>query len=281
MQHHHAYLASCMLENNLSEPVLGVIFDGVGFGLDKAIWGGEFIIGDYASFKRIGAFDYFGMVGKDKTIEEPWRIAAYILYKILGKRMFTANIKFTKDISWKQLDIIMQLIDRKHFVYTSSVGRLFDALLSLLRLNDRISYEAEAALRVEMEALKIRGAKFKKPYRFKIKKKNNFYVVRWQELFLDIVDDIENRVPPSAVAYRFHYTLGKIIEKLSMLVKQEYNINKDVFSGGVFQNWLLSQITLEELHNKGFLVYTHSRFSPNDSCISVGQVAVARAKLKS
>jgi len=280
VQHHHAHLASCMLENNLNGPVLGVIFDGVGFGLDGAIWGGEFIIGDYANFKRIGAFDYFGMVGKDKAIQEPWRIAAYILYRILGKRMFTVNIKFTKEIPYKQLDLIIRLIGKKYFVYTSSVGRLFDALSSLLRLNDSISYEAEAALRVEMEALKIKGAKLKKPYRFKIKKQKNFYVIGWQELFLDIVCDIENKTPSSVIAYRFHYTLGKIVERLCMLAKQEYNINKVVLSGGVFQNWLLSQITLRELHSRGFLVYTHSRFSPNDSCISVGQVAVARAKLK-
>ncbi len=279
VQHHHAHLVSCMVENNLYKPVLGVIFDGIGFGLDGAVWGGEFLVGSRKDFKRVGFFEYFGLVGKDKAIEEPWRVTLYFLYKLFKEKIFDLDIDFVKEISPSQLNLIIHLIKQKYLIYTSSVGRLFDALASLLRLNDRISYEAEAAINLEMIALKTKGDFYNQPYRFEIVKRNA-YIIKWEQIFLDIISDIKRKKSYSVIAARFHYTLGKIIERLCILLRKEYNINEIVLSGGVFQNWFLSQITLQFLRKKGFLVYTHSRFSPNDSCISVGQVAVAHAKLK-
>jgi hydrogenase maturation protein HypF len=272
IQHHHAHAAACMLENRLEEEVVGVIFDGIGFGQDQKVWGGEFLICDLKRFKRVAYFDYFGLIGIDKAIEEPFRVTFYILYQLFGKSAFSLDLDFVKDIPISTLKLFISLIKAKKFILTSSAGRLFDALASLLRLKDSITYEAEAAILLEMVALDFRGRV--NPYPFKLEGQK-VLKIKWQPIFYQIVKDLIDGRSNSYIAYRFHYTLACIIREVCVKIRKQNQLSKVVLSGGVFQNWLLLTLTTRILRQEQFLVYVHSRFPCNDACISVGQVAIA------
>ncbi len=275
VQHHHAHMASCMLENGLKESVIGVIFDGIGFGLDRNIWGGEFFVGNFSRFLRVGYFDYFALLGYEKAIKEPLRVAFYILYSIFGRNTSLA-IDFFKDIPKATLKLLESLIKSKRFILTSSVGRLFDGLASLLRLKDVVSYEAEAAILVETIAEDFKEKV--SPYPFFIKEGRTLRI-DWKPFFAGIVKDIENKTPSSYIAYRFHYTLACIVKEVCVKIRKRYKLNKVVLSGGVFQNKLLLTLTEQLLRQKDFFVYTHSRFPCNDEGVSVGQVVIASYKI--
>lgn len=273
VQHHYAHAASCMLEHNLNQKVIGVIFDGTGLGSDGKIWGGEFLVCDTQGFRRAAHFDYFGLLGADKAVQEPFRTAVYILYDIFKNQFDSLDINFTRRIPEKTKRLLVSLIKSKNYVSCSSAGRLFDATASLLGLKDEITYEAEAAILLEMLAYKYKGKKVT-PYTFEIRK-GNIIRINWQPLFAEIITDITAKKDKSLIAYKFHYTLACIITETCRQLRVKYNLNKIVLSGGVFQNWLLLTLSTGLLRKNKFQVYTHSRFPCNDSCISSGQAAIA------
>ena len=232
VQHHHAHMASCMLENNIEDTVIGVVFDGMGLGLDECAWGGEFLVGDRSHFLRAGFFDYFGLVGADAAVKQPLRIALYILYALWGEHLKDCGIDFIKEIDERRMRLLLQLIRRKHFVLTSSVGRMFDALSSLLRLKDTVSYEAEAAISLEMLAQSAK-IKYRRPYSFDIIKQPGVLgrskgtcIIKWQPLFRDIIIDLQQHRAAALIAWRFHYTLANIIEQFCCQLRHNYGINK-------------------------------------------------------
>ncbi|MFH1768704.1 MAG: carbamoyltransferase HypF [Candidatus Omnitrophota bacterium] len=279
VQHHHAHAASCMLENGLNEKVIAVVFDGIGFGPDRAVWGGEFFICDRKEFKRAGFFDYFAMIGKDKAVKEPRRVAFYILHELYRERVKDADMEFMRNFSKEEIVLFKMMIKNKSFVYTSSVGRLFDAVASLLNIRHYNTYEGEAAVNLEMAALD-KQEKEKKAYAFDIVNKNKRYRIKWQPLFGEIIDDVLRKKEKGRIAFKFHYTLSAIIKEMCQLLRRDCGLNKVVFSGGVFQNWLLLNMAAKEVRKAGFDLYTHSRFPPNDGCISLGQAAGADAVCK-
>ncbi len=279
VQHHHAHAVSCMVENNLNEDVIAVVFDGVGLGTDGAIWGGEFLVCNRRRIRRYAHFDYFPLVGKDKAIEEPYRVAAALLYEVFGEEVYDLKGKFVEEVGEKTVGMLVKLIQTKHYVPSSSVGRLFDAVASLLRLKDKISYEAEAAILLEMVA-RTRGRISVSPYTLTVKRKKGKYVIEWRQMIKELVNDVNSGSSAEEVSYRFHLSLAEVTAQVCSLIKEDTGYEKLVLSGGVFQNALLLNMVMRRLRERGLKVYIHSRFPPNDECISVGQVAVAAEKIK-
>ncbi|MDP2922588.1 MAG: carbamoyltransferase HypF [Candidatus Omnitrophota bacterium] len=277
VQHHHAHLAACLFENNIQGKVIGVCFDGVGLGLDNNIWGGEFFIADKKDFQRAGHFKYFGLIGQDKATEEPGRVAFCLLHSILGENLFNLDMEFIRFFSKKELDIFLRLISNKEFTLSSSAGRLFDAAASILSIKNKITYEAEAAILLEMLATDYKGKIIN--YEFAIDKENNSYIVDWQPVFLGLLNDIKKGKSHPFIAYKFHYTFANIIKEMSKILRRNCGIDKVVLSGGVFQNALLLRLAVKLLEKANFSVYYHHRFPFNDGAISIGQVVVANENI--
>jgi len=266
--HHHAHIASCMLDNNLGCKVLGVAWDGAGYGLDKTIWGGEFLLSNYENFSRVASFRPFYLIGGERAIREPRRILLSILYEIYGENCFELNFiknKFSK----KEINILKKMIGKDIMLFkTSSVGRLFDAVASILNLKQKLNFEGQGAIMVESIAENTSDS-----YSFKLRK-SDIWIINWEPLFLEIIDDIKHKINLGIIAGKFHNTLVKIIGEIARKSK----IKKIVLSGGVFQNSYLTRKVVSFL-GKNFEIYIHDKIPPNDAGISVGQVIIGANKL--
>lgn len=280
IQHHHAHIASCMFENNLraGEKVIGVCFDGLGYGSDATIWGGEFFLADCRDFERAGHIEPFGLLGGDEASQQPWRIGFYFLYKIFKDTMWNLDIEFVRNLDKKKCKVLKKLLNSNLTPYTSSMGRIFDAASSLLGIRDIITYEAQAAIELEMLATRYRHNE-PKGYSFEIKPEGKKFIIKIDNLIKEIVDDLQHQKEKSAIAFRFHVTIKDIICKVCALLKGKWGIDKVVLSGGVFQNKLLLDLVTCSLPDCGFRVYTHSRIPTNDEGISVGQLIIANCIL--
>lgn len=271
VQHHHAHMASCMADNSLDEPVIGVTFDGTGFGTDGAVWGGEFLIGDYRGFRRAAHLRYVGMPGGDRAIREPWRMAtAHLADAGAGSEIFRNRVDRTK---W---NFIERMLERRlNCPYTSSAGRLFDAIAVLATGRDRVSYEGQAA--IEMEWLAT-GVPPDEVYPFEIDAGGAVdepLVVDTRPLIRAVVGDVEDGVSANLIARRFHSALVDLIATVCGRLRQTTGIGSIVLTGGVFLNALLTVEVLARLSGDGFRVYRHRLVPPNDGGLSLGQLAVA------
>jgi hydrogenase maturation protein HypF len=263
-QHHIAHFAAILGENNLidsDEPVLGVIWDGTGLGNDGQIWGGEFFIYQHYKFTRLSHFDYFDFILGDKMPREP-RISALSVTKKCDIPKELLQKKFSA-YEWKNYQTLLQKPDN---LKTSSAGRLFDAIASLLDLKNRAHFEGEAAMLLEAQA-----QAFVNRHRHDYSEE---YPLHFQEpcvpvktLFQGIMDDVQAGKNKGAIAWKFHYSLAGLIAETT----QKTNIHKIAFSGGVFQNALLTDLILHQLKDKNEL-YFHKKLSPNDENISFGQL---------
>jgi hydrogenase maturation protein HypF len=260
VQHHHAHIASAMAENNLANKnVIGIAFDGTGLGLDNKIWGGEFFICNYSKFKRVAHLREIPLVGAERAIVEPWRlVAAWFGFDRdfdkggLLKRIYKAGINTP---------------------LTSSMGRLFDAAASLVLGRNNAAFEAELA--IALEALAAKSRPQKRGYRFKIAKTSGGYIIDPKFILDSLIEDLKKKETKEVMAWRFHYSVAQMIEKTCLLLRGDSGINSVVFSGGVFQNRVLLNLTLDLLYSKGFKVYRHRKLSCNDSSISLGEAAAA------
>jgi len=277
VQHHHAHLAACLFENNIDKRVIGVCFDGAGLGADGAVWGGEFFITDKKDYVRAGHFKYFGLLGADKAVQEPARVAFYMLYNIYGNNLFKLDLGCLDYFKKLEKNIFCKLIENKEPIMTSSAGRLFDAAASILNIKHKVSYEAEAAVSLEMLAGGAKPAA--SSFEFSINKENNIYVINWQDIFSGIVNDLKVKKDKGYIAYKFHFTCAKIIKEISVLLRKDSGLNDVALSGGVFQNFLLLSLTLKLLKKEGFSVYYHKRIPTNDSGVSAGQAVVANENI--
>jgi hydrogenase maturation protein HypF len=281
VQHHHAHMASCMAENKVAEKqkVIGVIWDGTGYGTDGKIWGGEFLIGDYAGFERVAHFCYRPMPGGDQAVREPWRMAASYL---LSAGVDPAE--HLTPIPTEQLRTLRQMIDRQlNCPQTSSVGRLFDAVAALLRIRSYVSFEGQAAM--ELEALALRApalcAQSQTGYSIEMPRlvpglPQEIDVSPW---ILAIIEDLRSGVSGPEIANRFHASLVDLIVHQCCALKASHGINRVALSGGVFMNALLLQGAFNKLQNEGFEVLCHKLVPANDGGISLGQLAVGVATL--
>lgn len=272
VQHHHAHIVSCMAENNIKEKVMGVAYDGTGYGDDGKIWGGEFLLCDLKKYFRVGHLKYYPLPGGDKAIEEPWRMAYSYLYSIYGPKAKTLDIDFNHRMDYDKLSIIEKMIDKNiNSPLTSSCGRLFDAASSLIGIRDEINYEGQAAM--ELESLCAFG--IKERYKFCIYKEGKEFIIDPQEIFIDIIEDLKRGIDKKVMAAKFHNTVAEFTLNLCGKIKENTGINKIALSGGVFQNHYLTEKIISLLERDDFRVYTQRIVPPNDGGISLGQVVVA------
>lgn len=277
IQHHHAHIASCMLSNNINGKIIGVAFDGTGFGSDGNIWGGEFLIANFNNFRRVGHLKYIPMPGATKAILEPWRMAASWLDNIYKDKVLALNIDFTKRLNKTKFKIIRQMLKQNiNSPLTSSAGRLFDAVASLVIARDKVSFEAQAAVELEELAFEAIDMQFAS-YGFKIKK-GDCLVIDPSQMFREIIRDLKKKIPAEKIAYKFHCTVVTMIKDLCLILRKKTKLNKVVLSGGVFQNRIISELTLDLLGSENFEVFTHKQIPINDAGISIGQAVIANAK---
>jgi len=272
VQHHHAHVVSCMVENGVEEPVIGVALDGTGYGTDGRIWGGEFLVADYRGFKRMGHLEYVPMPGGTAAIERPYRMALGYLSALLGRDAATSGLAFLDGVGSEEIDLALRQVERKlNAPLTSSCGRLFDAVSALIGVRGAIDYEAQAAIELEMAA----DEGEREPYPFSIEAQGDAGVVRLRGLFEGLLADIEDGAGRGAMSGRFHGTVAAIVAEMCRRIAAETGIRTVALSGGVFQNRLLLRLAEAALRDAGFEVLTHAEVPTNDGGVSLGQAVVA------
>ena len=285
VQHHYAHILSCMTENDCHDPVIGVAFDGTGYGTDGTIWGGEILLADYENFTRFGSITPFLQIGGDASAKEGWRIAVSMIYG------------YTKDreLAWKIIEklglcneqeskVQFTMADRKiNAVISTSVGRLFDAVSAILGIRRQSSFEGEASMALEFaaeayEQQNIMQGRDEKPDRLVYEKEERF-ILNTRMLVQQIVEEKMQGADSGRLAYLFHQVLAEQITAACIEARSNSGRKKVALSGGVFQNRLLLRLTEEQLEQEGFEVLRHHMIPPNDGGIAIGQAAYGMWRL--
>ena len=285
VQHHYAHILSCMTENDCQEPVIGVAFDGTGYGTDGTIWGGEILLADYENFTRAGSIAPFLQIGGDISAKEGWRIAVSMIYG------------YTKDReqAWKMMEklglcseqesrVQFTMADRKlNAVVSTSVGRLFDAVSAILGFRRQSSFEGEASMALEFAAEAYEQYNLQKQKGNQdhlLYKEDGRLILNTQTLVQQITEAKLQGADSGRLAYLFHQTLAEQITAACMEVRNVSGRQKVALSGGVFQNRLLLRLTEERLMEEGFEVLRHRMVPPNDGGIAIGQAAYGMYQLQ-
>jgi hydrogenase maturation protein HypF len=270
VQHHHAHIASCMAENGLREKVIGVAFDGAGFGTDGRIWGGEFLICDYGGFERCAHLRYVPLPGGDRAAKQGWRMAASHLYDALGPNYRALDLPCWNDASdagWKLLDRVIA----KRAIMTSSCGRLFDAVSAICGISGESSYEGESAMLLEAAA----EGDGNEQYEVLLQTDTVPWTIDTRTLISRVARDISSGLAPRIVSSRFHNTMALMIASVCKALRESNGLDKVCLSGGSFQNSTLLTHAVRLLREAGFQVFLHSRVPPNDGGLSLGQAVIA------
>jgi hydrogenase maturation protein HypF len=274
VQHHHAHVAACMAEHRLTGPVIGVAFDGAGYGPDGAVWGGEFLVADYTGFERVGHLGYVPMPGGDRAAREPFRMALAHLLRTFGD--WDPRWPPVREASPAECGMIRWQIEHEvNAPRTSSMGRLFDAVASLAGVRHRARFEAQAAMELEALAEGLAGG----PYPVDITGDAPL-VLEPGPMIRGVVDDLADGARPTRIAARFHATVAEAVVRVSERVRASRGLDRVVLTGGVFQNAILLGATRQRLDASGFEVFSHHLVPPNDGGIALGQAAVAHARLQ-
>jgi hydrogenase maturation protein HypF len=276
IQHHHAHIAACMAEYGLdgSSPVIGIAFDGTGYGEDGAIWGGEILISDYKGYQRPMHMEYFPLPGGDAAIKKPARTALGLLWS-LGFD-WDDRLACVSEFSDEERLILRRQLERKlNTPLTSSVGRLFDAAAALAGVRQEVNYEAQAA--IEFEALVDPTETGSYPFELDTSKtcREHNRSVRVRSMYEALMGDVLSGVPIPKISARFHNSLAEVVRASSESIRSETNINEVMLSGGVWQNITLLRRTLSLLRAGGFDVYIHRKVPANDGGLSLGQAVIA------
>jgi hydrogenase maturation protein HypF len=272
VQHHHAHIASCLADNDEDGPVIGVAFDGTGYGTDGTIWGGEFLLADLATAERAGHLAGVPMPGGAAAIRQPWRMAAVYLAAAFPDGLPGGlAVAARNQVAWP--DVLAMAQRGINAPVTSSCGRLFDAVAALLGVRDSINYEGQAA--VELEQLAVSTPQAGYPARIT---PGPPLTVAGPDLVRAAAEDLLEGVPPAVASARFHYGVAAMIGRVCQRLRESSGLGTVALSGGVFQNLLLLGPTVDVLERAGFRVLTHARVPPNDGGISLGQAAVAAAQ---
>ncbi len=270
VQHHHAHIASCLVENGYSDAVVGIALDGLGLGTDGTAWGGELLVADLDGFRRVGHLRQVALVGGDRAAREPWRMAVAWLAAALGDEA-AERYGRTVDERWPT---ILTLAHRPDALLTSSAGRLFDAVAAILGLRARITYEAQAAIELEAAAsgqpLAGLGG-----YDLALTDGADGIVMDPAPLLAKVVADADVGVAPGVISAGFHAGLGRGVAAAATRVASEHGLGTVALSGGVFQNSRLTAVVVDTLRAAGLAVLVHRHLPPNDGGISIGQAAVA------
>ena len=280
IQHHHAHIVSCLAENGVTgKRVIGVALDGTGYGTDGKVWGGEFLLATEKGFERAGHLRYVPLPGGDAAVKEPWRMAVSYLYQAFGRDFLSLPLNFNKRIKRKKVSTLLTMIEKGiNSPDTSSCGRLFDAVSSLIGICDVATYEAQAAIELEMAAEK--KMRVRQSYPYQTNEENGIFVVDCVPIIQDIVKDLKKDICKTTIAAKFHRTCIDIVCQLCKQIRVRTGIDKVALSGGVFQNRLLLEGALDRLNRNKFTVYRHSKVPCNDRGISLGQAVIAGEKIK-
>ncbi|MFL6278301.1 MAG: carbamoyltransferase HypF [Blastocatellia bacterium] len=269
--HHHAHIASCMADNGIQDQVIGVAMDGLGFGSDGRFWGGEFFVADFVNAERIAHLDYVPMPGGARAIREPWRMAAIYLHRTMGNEFLNLDLPFVQQLDRRRWTTLQRMAESgTNSPQTSSMGRLFDAVSSLLGLRNVVNFEGQAA--IELEAIADRNSTA--GYEFDTAGD----IIKADAVIQQAVADLLDGASPASVSAKFHHGVARLIAFVACKARGEHRLNRVVLSGGVFQNMFLLEQTCRRLTADGFEVFTHHRVPPNDGGISLGQAVVANAR---
>jgi hydrogenase maturation protein HypF len=272
VQHHHAHVAACLAENGVCGPAIGVAFDGLGYGLDGTLWGGEFLLADLGRFARLASFEPIAMPGGTAAIRQPWRMAAaYLDAAFTGQPDATLAVVRRNDQHWEP--VIRLARSGVNSPRTSSVGRLFDAVAAIVGVRDAVTYEGQAAVELEQRADHSESGAYRAGHGQSLP-----YRIRGTDLVRAVVDDMRAGTPAAIVAARFHNALARVVAEVCGALRQLTGLSVVALSGGVFQNVFLLERTASELETHGFDVLTHRHVPTNDAGISYGQAIVAAAR---
>ncbi len=293
VQHHHAHLAACLAENGADGPALGVTWDGTGYGTDGTIWGGEFLLGDAAGFDRVAHLRPFLLPGGDAAVHEPRRVALALLWEIYGEASLERDdLAPIRAFTPAERRTLAQMLGRGiNAPITTSAGRLFDGVAALIGLQQRVDFEGQAAMALEFVTDEAEQGVYPMnlgaPADEKRKTQNestaafvpgpSSFVLDWQPLLDALLADLRRGVPQGIMAARFHNALVATIVAVAQAVGQP----RVALTGGCFQNRLLVERTADRLVHAGFDLLLHRQVPPNDGGISLGQIAVAAARLQS
>ncbi|HUE22753.1 MAG TPA: carbamoyltransferase HypF [Bryobacteraceae bacterium] len=273
VQHHHAHIASCMAENGLRGKVIGVALDGTGYGTDGQIWGGEFLVADYGGFERRAHLRYVPLAGGDAAVRQPWRPALAYLADTFGPAAEFPELALWRDVPESQRKLVRSMIaHRVNTIETSSCGRLFDAVASLVGLRQEIDFEGQAA--IELETIAADGVA--DGYAFGL----DGDTVDFRPAIERIVAEVRARMPAAVIAARFHNTVAEAIVEVCRRLRAGETLNRVCLSGGTFQNMKLLVRTLAGLRRLGFEVFIHAQVPPNDGGIALGQAVIATELLR-
>lgn len=267
IQHHHAHIAACMADNGLEDRrVIGLSFDGTGYGTDGAIWGGEALIASYSDFERFAHLEYLPLPGGDSAIRHPWRIAVGYAHA-LG--LDIADLPFLQKIDMQAITIVQQQVDKKLYSpLTSSMGRLFDAIASISGVRSEVTYEAQAAIEMELLSKPFIASADIYPYTIA-------ETIKVKELFAAILRDIRANEAIGMIGAKFHKTIAQISMDICKQARKRTNLNEVALSGGVWQNQILLGLVRDGLEKEDFVVYFHKQVPTNDGGLALGQAVIA------
>jgi len=286
VQHHHAHIVSCMAENGISHKVIGVAFDGLGYGDDGNFWGGEFLVADLSGYERAGHLDYVPMPGGERAIKEPWRMAASYLYHVYGNNIpflpstcfSTLTGETTGKLDHAKLAILFKMLPQRiNSPLTSSMGRLFDGVASILDLQHSINYEGQAAIKLELIANEQETGSY--PFDIDVTVGARccvpLLIVQWQRIIQGIIDDVKRGIANPLISAKFHNSIVNMTLQVCTILRDRTGLTDVVLSGGVFQNNFLFSRLLKKLTSNGFKVYFPQKIPCNDGGISLGQAVIA------
>ncbi|NWF76872.1 MAG: carbamoyltransferase HypF [Nitrospirae bacterium] len=278
IQHHYAHVASVMAEKGIKEQVIGVSFDGTGYGTDGNLWGGEFLIADIEGFKRAGHFKYVPLPGGEIAVREPWRIAVSYVKDFAGEDViqYLRLISFIDKYGEKKIKDIIQILDRRQFSpLTSGAGRLFDAVSAIIGLCDYNTFEGEAAIALEA----ITNPYVIDDYPVNIKFRDTIEI-DFSQTILRIIEDLKRGTEKAIISSKFHNSIIKVITKVVKKLASLTMINRVALCGGVFQNMYLLERVIPDLESDGMEVLIHDKVPTNDAGISLGQAYIIRERIK-
>jgi hydrogenase maturation protein HypF len=275
VQHHHAHIASCMAENGIKNKVIGVAFDGTGYGPDRTVWGGEFLLADLLSFRRVAHLATLPLPGGEQAIREPWRMA--LSYLATFSDCNSDDLDVIKKRSEREKDIIYNLIrSRFNSPLTSSMGRFFDAVSALIGICEKSTFEGQAAMELEM----VMGNPCDERYPFIYQQDEGCITIDPSPLIKGLLSDLKKGSPSEYISSKFHQSIVTMVVEVCCLLRKQWGVDSVALSGGCFQNIYLLTQSITGLRKEGFEVFYHQKVPPNDGGISLGQAVVATELFK-
>lgn len=272
IQHHHAHIAACMADAGLeNHPLIGLSYDGTGYGSDGHIWGGEVLLASYTAFERLAHLEYLPLPGGDTATRHPWRIAVGYA-QALGLEL--SGLSFLTNVPPAARRVVRAQVEQGlNTPYTSSLGRLFDAVAALCGVRTEVTYEAQAAM--ELEVLARRWIASASPYPYLIETRDGRYIWRMAETLKALIADLRRGRTAGEVSARFHQTILALTLETCERIRAVYGLNEVALSGGVWQNEILLGSTVTGLRARGFQVYLPQRTPLNDGALALGQAVIA------